>query len=133
MIQAAIDEIEAELSIELPEFYKAGLRQVDAAFGNPPFPFDSEEFLTGADEVIELNESVGTSAPADWDNVADPADYFFIGHDGCGNYFAIDPDDDASPVYYLIHDPLDLIETAPTLFEFIEMLVNPRPSPFGDP
>lgn len=121
-----IASIETALDVELPENYKELLHQVDEHFGNAPYPFPFPNdcyFVTGPKELIELNVVLWTCPDGAWSDVAEPTDYFFIGDDGCGNYYCIDPDDEDSAVYFLCHDPLDFRESASSLMEYIAGLM----------
>ena len=128
MTHDQIVSIESALDLELAENYKESLHLVDNQYGNAPFPFrfpHNRHFVTGPEELIELNKLLWSSPEGCWSDVAEPIDYFFIGKDGCGNYYCIDPDDDDSPVFFLCHDPLEFYESAPSLMEFIGQLSNP--------
>ena len=72
-------------------------------------------FSNSPDDIIAFNQLVRRMHDFDW-----PEEYFVIGESGCGDYYAIDADDDHSSVYLWDHEVGDFSDEQeiPSLVEF---------------
>lgn len=73
------------------------------------------EFVNSPDGIVTLNRLVRMMHHFDW-----PEEYFVIGESGCGDYYAIDADDDHSSVYLWDPEVGDFsdVQEVPSLVEF---------------
>lgn len=97
--------VQKELGVELPASYRKFIINYPKALlkaervGTKETPADVE-LLNNADTLIKLNEMVHSAPGID----TIPTEYFIVGHSGCGDYYAIDADDDDSSVYLWNHE-----------------------------
>lgn len=107
------ESIADALGIDLPEDYCEFVTRLDNHR-------DLAELLgssisTNGDLIITLNERLSTSAPiaglTQW-----PDDYFVIGEDGCGNYYALNTDDDT--ILFYDHESDVILRVANSLDDF---------------
>jgi len=105
--------IQEELDVELPKTYREFVRKYPKTLleakrhmtKGDESPAELE-LLNDADALIACNSGVQASQ-----GLHDfPAEYFVIGQSGCGDYYAIDTDDDDSPVYFWNHEIGDFDE-----------------------
>ena len=107
------ESIADALGIDLPEGYCEFVTRLDdhrdlaEALGH--------SVSTDVDLVINLNERIATSAPiaglTQW-----PDDYFVIGEDGCGNYYAVNAVDDT--ILFYDHESDVILRVASSLDDF---------------
>jgi hypothetical protein len=103
------------LGIDLPERYCEFVKRlaesprVAAALG--------DAVSTDADVVIELNKNLWFAVPiaglSEW-----PDNYFVIGEDRCGNYYAVDAADPEEAVLFYDHDSDEVLRIANSLDDF---------------
>ena len=99
MTEAELVHIEAELDIELPSTYRKFIANYPAMLLRPGTDATKFELLNSPDNIIKLNQVVRSWSSFDW-----PDEYLVIGQSGCGDYYAIDVDDEYSPVYLWNHE-----------------------------
>jgi len=121
MTDADLAKIETELDIELPDYYRAFVQNYPPlllAIPNGPYLC---ELSNSAENVIQLNRLVRTFNSFEW-----PDEYLVIGESGCGDYYAIDIDDEDSSVYLWNHEQGDFSddEEVDSLPEFAGQLIQ---------
>lgn len=124
--------IEQECKLKLPESYRRLMSNYPSLllaihyFNDPkwggPYSF---VLLQDPAEVLTLNLEMRELWPdSDYSELPLPDTYLFVGHDGCGNTFAIDTaGPDTCPVLEFDHEDPCWISRAGTLDEFVDQLI----------
>ena len=137
MTETDLETIEQALAVSLPSSYRSivlnypqELLKLAELFkedddDEPETPADLE-LLNDPKKIISENQHVRrpgiryTESGDPW-----PADYFVVGIDGCGEYYAIDLRlGDESPVFYWDHESREWSKDAPNIREFVPQLVK---------
>src|SRR5690349_11646596 len=105
MTDAELAKIESELELELPDYYREFMRNYPAPLLAIPNGPSLGQLSNSPDHIIELNRIVRMMQCFDW-----PEEYLAIGESGCGDYYAIDMDDEYSSVYLWNHEQGDFAD-----------------------
>ncbi|NOY41000.1 MAG: SMI1/KNR4 family protein [Planctomycetes bacterium] len=121
MTKADFALIQSELDLELPDFYWEFVHDYPKALHAPGCHAWQVELLDLAHRIITLNQQIRSFQTIDWEE-----EYFIIGESGCGDYYAIDIDDNESPVYFWNHDigDFDDREEIDSLDHFAEHIIQ---------
>lgn len=115
--------IESELNISLPDFYHSAIK-------NYPFKaiddldFVEDSLVRDAKWIIKNNTELRSSTffGKEW-----PHHYFVCGHDGFGNFFFLNLNENDQTIYFADHeedvslDDLPYLEYSSTMAEYISM------------
>lgn len=137
MTEHDLQRIERVLEVSLPGYYysiqleypsellKLADLIKDDDNSDPETPCDLE-LLNDLEIIIDMNKFVREPGHR-YSKSGDPwpANYFLVGIDGCGNYYAIDLlKGDESPVFFWDHDTIEWDEAAPNIRDFIPLLIE---------
>lgn len=119
MTEAELDAVAEALGIELPMVY----REFQATYPELLRSTQAADFevLSDPDRLVSLNKLIERSHIRGWRD-----SFFAIGESGCGDYYAIDLDEDDGEVYFWNHElaRVDEEEGFSSLVEYAGQFLN---------
>jgi len=113
MIEEQLTSLEEDLGIELPDVYREFLSMYpDRLRATPAASFEVQSDPT---KIVAMNKLIDASHIEGWRDT-----FLAIGESGCGDYYAIDLDENDGEVYFWNHETaeVDDSEGFPSILEF---------------
>ena len=127
MTETTVGSIEDELGVELPDLYRDFL----ASYPKPLLATPAAGFEVQCDpaRIVTMNKQIDENHVEGWRD-----SFLAIGESGCGDYYAIDLNEDDGEVYFWNHETAEVEEDEgfPSLIEFAGHFLHMYQSQFPE-